>query len=153
MISGALAVPEGHIVYGLYVCFVRNMVAGRGFIGLSASNMVAGSPLGVLVSSFIFGSADVFANILQMTSAPADLVLMLPYAITIPAWWLYRSCAGGVRKNTKSGDPLNIRRDRLMKKHSVIIDCDTSELMTLLQLLPHSAVKNWISGRLPLCLR
>lgn len=79
MISGALAG-----VGGAYMsAFVRNMVAGRGFIGLSASNMVAGSPLGVLVSSFIFGSADVFANILQMTSAPADLVLMLPYAITI----------------------------------------------------------------------
>ena len=67
-----------------YIAFmISGALAGRGFIGLSASNMVAGSPLGVLVSSFIFGSADVFANILQMTSAPADLVLMLPYAITI----------------------------------------------------------------------
>lgn len=84
MISGALAgVGGAYMSMGYMSAFVRNMVAGRGFIGLSASNMVAGSPLGVLVSSFIFGSADVFANILQMTSAPADLVLMLPYAITI----------------------------------------------------------------------
>ena len=70
MISGALAgVGGAYMSMGYMSAFVRNMVAG--------------SPLGVLVSSFIFGSADVFANILQMTSAPADLVLMLPYAITI----------------------------------------------------------------------
>jgi simple sugar transport system permease protein len=63
--------------------FLRNMTAGRGYIGLSANNMVAGSPIGSLFSSLIFGIADVVANALQMTQAPADFVLMLPYAATI----------------------------------------------------------------------
>ncbi len=66
---------------GYMSAFVRNMVAGRGFIGLSASNIWL-DRLWVLVSSFI-SAVPTYANILQMTSAPADLVLMLPYAITI----------------------------------------------------------------------
>ena len=59
------------------------MVAGRGYIGLSASSMVGGSPIGSMFCALIFGVADAVSNQLQLTNAPADLVLMLPYIVTI----------------------------------------------------------------------
>jgi simple sugar transport system permease protein len=83
-ISGALAgIGGAYLSMGYMSAFLKNMTAGRGYIGFSANNMVAGSPIGSLFSSLIFGIADVIANALQMTQAPADFVLMLPYAATI----------------------------------------------------------------------
>jgi simple sugar transport system permease protein len=83
-LSGALAGMGGaYLSMGYLSAFLKNMTAGRGYIGLSANNMVGGSPIGSLFSSILFGTADVVANVLQMTQAPADLVFMLPYAVTI----------------------------------------------------------------------
>ena len=62
---------------GYLTSFTKDMVAGRGYIGLSASSMVGGSPFGAMFC------ADATSNQLQLTNAPADLVLMLPYIVTI----------------------------------------------------------------------
>ena len=45
--------------------------------------MVSGSPIGSMFCALIFGVADAVSNQLQLTNAPADLVLMLPYIVTI----------------------------------------------------------------------
>ena len=68
---------------GYLTSFTKDMVAGRGYIGLSASSMVGGSPIGSMLCALIFGVADATSNQLQLTNAPADLVLMLPYIVTI----------------------------------------------------------------------
>ena len=68
---------------GYLTSFTKDMVAGRGYIGLSASSMVGGSPIGAMFCALIFGVADAVSNQLQLTNAPADLVLMLPYIVTI----------------------------------------------------------------------
>jgi simple sugar transport system permease protein len=68
---------------GYLTSFTKDMVAGRGYIGLSASSMVGGAPLGSMLCALIFGVADAASNQLQLTSAPSDLVLMMPYIVTI----------------------------------------------------------------------
>ena len=68
---------------GYLTSFTKDMVAGRGYIGLSASSMVGGSPIGAMFCALIFGVADAVSNQLQLTNAPADLVLMMPYIVTI----------------------------------------------------------------------
>jgi ABC-type uncharacterized transport system permease subunit len=45
--------------------------------------MVGGSPIGAMFCAMLFGVADAASNVLQMTSAPTDFVLMLPYVVTI----------------------------------------------------------------------
>ena len=68
---------------GYLTSFTKDMVAGRGYIGLCASSMVGGNPIGAMLCALIFGVADAVSNQLQLTNAPADLVLMLPYIVTI----------------------------------------------------------------------
>ena len=68
---------------GYLTSFTKNMVAGRGYIGLCASSMVGGNPIGAMLCALIFGVADAISNQLQLSNAPADLVLMLPYIVTI----------------------------------------------------------------------
>ena len=84
ILSGILGGIGGAFMsMGYLTSFTKDMVAGRGYIGLSASSMVGGAPLGSMFCALIFGVADAVSNQLQLTNAPADLVLMLPYIVTI----------------------------------------------------------------------
>ncbi len=85
LIAGAVAGLGGAFMSMSYVSwFSRDMVAGRGFIGLSANNIANGSPVVATVFATLFGTADAAANILQLTDAGiAYFVKMLPYVITI----------------------------------------------------------------------
>ncbi|HCI73050.1 MAG TPA: ABC transporter permease [Lachnospiraceae bacterium] len=83
-ISGVLGGIGGAFMsMGYLTSFTKDMVAGRGYIGLCASSMVGGSPIGAMFCALIFGVADAVSNQLQLTNAPADLVLMMPYIVTI----------------------------------------------------------------------
>lgn len=85
-ISGAIAGIGGAFMSMGYVqLFSRDMVAGRGYIGLAASNMANGSPLGAMLASLLFGTSNAAANTVQtvFSNAPTDFVLMIPYAVTI----------------------------------------------------------------------
>ncbi|MDR1440137.1 MAG: ABC transporter permease [Clostridiales bacterium] len=87
-ISGAIAGMGGAFMSMGYVqLFARDMVAGRGYIGLAASNMADGSPAGALLSSLLFGASNAAANTIQtaFSGVPSDFVLMIPYAVTIVA--------------------------------------------------------------------
>ena len=90
IIAGGLAGMGGAFMSMAYVSnFSREMIAGRGYIGMAAEGMGRGTPLGVLLSSIIFGAADSLATRLQMLNVPARLVQALPYAITIIAIAIY----------------------------------------------------------------
>ena len=81
-ISGLLGGIGGVFMsMGYTSAFTKNMVAGRGYIGLCASSMVRGNPIGAMLCAMVFGVSDAIAN--QLTNAPVDLVMMLPYAVTI----------------------------------------------------------------------
>lgn len=84
VISGFIGSLGGiYMSMGYVSWFARDMVAGRGFIGLSAMNLGNGSPLGSLIASLIFGSADVASYSLQALKIPAEFVQMIPYVSTI----------------------------------------------------------------------
>lgn len=83
-IAGALAGLGGAFMSMAYVSnFSRDMVAGRGFIGMAAEGMGKGMPIGVLLASLLFGLADSLAVRLQVLNLPSRLVQMIPYVVTI----------------------------------------------------------------------
>lgn len=84
ILAGSLAGLGGAFMSMGYVSnFSRDMIAGRGFIGMAAEGMGRGTPIGVMLSSFLFGVADSLAIRIQMLNAPARLVQAIPYVVTI----------------------------------------------------------------------
>ena len=66
--------------------FMKNMVNGRGYIGLSAQNMANGDPLGSALASILFGATDSLATTLKsQTNFPTEFLEMIPYLATIIA--------------------------------------------------------------------
>ena len=63
--------------------FTKNMVSGRGFIGIAASNLALGKPLLGLVYALMFAVSQVLANQLQMLQLQYQFANMLPYVVTI----------------------------------------------------------------------
>lgn len=90
MLSGILAAFGGlYMSMGYMSFFSRDMIAGRGFIGLAAQSLGAANPGGTLIASLIFGAADALSNILQTLRVPAEFVQLIPYATSIVGLVLY----------------------------------------------------------------
>lgn len=84
LICGVLTGLGGmYLSMGYMDMFVRDMVAGRGFIALAACSMGQATPVGALVSSLVFAFFDGLSNVLQVLQLPSQFVQMLPYAATI----------------------------------------------------------------------
>lgn len=84
MISGVLASLGGIFMsMGYMPYFNRDMVAGRGFIGIAAQNLGAGHPLATMLWTFVFGGATALGNIAQSYRLPSQFASMLPYAMTL----------------------------------------------------------------------
>lgn len=84
LISGVFCGFAGAFMSMGYVSwFARDMIAGRGFISMSATNISNASPLISMLAAMMFGLSQAVANALQITSAPAELVSALPYVVTI----------------------------------------------------------------------
>jgi len=65
--------------------FVPGMTAGRGWIALVVIFLGIRRPLGLLVAAFVFGLAEALSNYAQGFDVPADLVLAMPYLLTLLA--------------------------------------------------------------------
>ncbi len=64
--------------------FMKNMVDGRGYIGLSAQNMANGQPVGSALAALLFGFTDALSTTLQnQTNFPVEFLEMIPYLATI----------------------------------------------------------------------
>lgn len=84
LVCGVLTGLGGmYLSMGYMNMFVRDMVAGRGFIALAACSMGQATPVGALVSSLVFAFFDGLSNILQVLQLPSQFVQMLPYLATI----------------------------------------------------------------------
>lgn len=106
MAAGVLASLGGvYMSMGYLPFFSRNMVAGRGFIGIAAQNLGAGSPLGTMIASLAFGLADALSNILQSLQLPAEFMQMIPYAATLVALLIYGD--GKQKKHASKKTPKN----------------------------------------------
>ena len=66
--------------------FMKNMVNGRGYIGLSAQNMANGQPVGSALVSLLFGATSSLSLTLKSQSNfPTEFLEMIPYLATILA--------------------------------------------------------------------
>ena len=84
LISGILAGLGGEFMSMGYInYFTKNMVAGRGFIGIAASNLGLGNPIPSLLYALMFAVSQVIANQLQMLQMQYQFADMLPYIVTI----------------------------------------------------------------------
>ena len=90
ILAGALCGLGGAYMSMSYVSFFsKEMIAGRGFIGMAAESMGRGTPWGVMLSALLFGAADSLAIRLQLLQLPAQLIQTIPYVITIVAIAIY----------------------------------------------------------------
>jgi len=81
ILSGAFAALGGaYMTTGYLSSFVRNMIAGRGWVGIAAQAMGGSSFLGVTVTTIFFGVFQAIANVLSIFSLPSELVTIIPYA-------------------------------------------------------------------------
>lgn len=84
VLSGILASLCGMFMSMGYVqWFARDMIAGRGFIGMSAATIAHASPIGAPIASFVFTLAYVANNYLRLQNIDAQLVSAIPYFLTI----------------------------------------------------------------------
>ena len=84
LISGVFAGLAGEFMSMSYISFfTKNMVAGRGFIGIAASNLALGRPIYGLLYALMFAVSQVIANQLQMLQFTYQFANMIPYIITI----------------------------------------------------------------------
>jgi ABC-type uncharacterized transport system permease subunit len=93
LISGVLCgVAGAQLAMATLGQFVSGMTAGRGFIALAAIFVGRAKPVGTMIGCLIFGLASAVANELQLKHFPSDLMLALPYVVTVlvlvarPAW-------------------------------------------------------------------
>lgn len=104
ILAGALAGLGGAFMSLGYVSFFsKEMIAGRGFIGMAAEAMGRGTPVGVLLSSLVFGAADSLSVRLQMLNFPSQIIQTIPYVITIAAISIYSYSRGRTRRAKAKG--------------------------------------------------
>lgn len=90
MIAGILSGMGGaYMSMGYVSWFAKNITAGRGWIGIAAAAMSGQNPVLGMIASVFFGIADATANTLQTINLPSQLVLMIPYVVTLIAMCIY----------------------------------------------------------------
>jgi general nucleoside transport system permease protein len=86
MLSGFFGALGGlYLSMGYVSWFSRDMTAGRGFIAIAASTLGGNMPLGVLLSSLLFGFVNSFAIYIATLNVPSELIQMIPYLVTLIA--------------------------------------------------------------------
>lgn len=90
IIAGVLSGMGGvYMSMGYVSWFAKDLTAGRGWIGIAAAAMSGMHPVGAMAASVFFGIADAAANTLQTINLPSQLVLMIPYVVTLIAMCVY----------------------------------------------------------------
>lgn len=83
-ISGAIAGLAGsYLSISLNNLFVKDMTAGRGFMGLAANIFGGWNPLGSLIASFVFSVAQALRFYLTGLNIPSYFIEMIPYLVTL----------------------------------------------------------------------
>lgn len=92
LISGLFCGLAGaQLSLGNVTLFVEGMSAGRGWIAVVAIMLGQGHPVGVLLSSLLFGFADSLGFRLQGLGMPSQFTGMLPYVVTLLTFLIIRS--------------------------------------------------------------
>lgn len=84
LVSGLLCAFGGTFLSLSYLTlFSEGMTAGRGWLALAAINFGRMRPVPSLMACLVFGFADALAIRLQQFGLPSQVVLMLPYLMTL----------------------------------------------------------------------
>lgn len=84
VLAGAIAGLGGMFLSMGYVSwFTRGMTGGRGFIGVAANAIGHGNPVFVMLASLLFAVAQAISNSIQILQLPSELVMAIPYVITL----------------------------------------------------------------------
>ena len=105
VLGGALAGLGGaFFTVGSGLRFTEDMSGGNGYIALAAMILGAWNPLGTLYASLLFGFATAVGQTLGVIGSPipANVVLMIPYVVTILA---VAGFVGKVRAPAAEGVP------------------------------------------------
>lgn len=104
IIAGILSGMGGaYMSMGYVSWFAKNITAGRGWIGIAAAAMSGQHPVLGMIASIFFGIADATANTLQTINLPSQLVLMIPYVVTLIAMCIYAYY--GLQKKKRGRQP------------------------------------------------
>lgn len=68
---------------GYLTYFMRDMMAGRGFIGMSAMNVAGARPFLSMLTSLMFGFSQALSNFMQLNNLPSEIVSIIPYIGTV----------------------------------------------------------------------
>lgn len=99
LISGLLAAIGGTFMSMGYISsFTRDMIAGRGFIGMAALNLGKGNPLLTMLCALLFGAAEAVGNVGQSQQLPSQFASMTPYVATILGLVLMNLKNGNTKK-------------------------------------------------------
>ena len=86
MLSGFFGALGGlYLSMGYVSWFSRDMTAGRGFIAIAAATLGGNLPVGILLSSLLFGFVNSFAIYIASLNVPSELIQMIPYLVTLIA--------------------------------------------------------------------
>ena len=84
MLSGMFGAFGGlYLAMGYVSWFSREMTAGRGFIAIAAATLGGNMPLGVLMSSLLFGFVGSIEIYISALNIPSVLIKMIPYLVTL----------------------------------------------------------------------
>lgn len=110
IIGGIFAGAAGSALsLGILNQFTENMVAGRGFIALSAVIFGRWTPSGTMFASLLFGGAEALQLRYQLVEIPYQFMLMFPYVLTMLAlaWF-----SGKTRPPAATGVPYKSAANR-----------------------------------------
>ena len=105
ILGGAIAGLGGaFFTVGSGLAFGREMSAGQGYIALAAMILGKWNPWGAVMAALLFGFSKNLGNVLSSigSGVPSELLLMLPYVITILA---VAGFVGRVRPPAAEGVP------------------------------------------------
>jgi len=72
-----------HLSLGYSKMFAENMTNGRGFMGVAAMYFGGANPFLTVIGCIVFGFADSIGSRLQAFGVPSQIVLLMPYVVTV----------------------------------------------------------------------
>ncbi|MDD3366997.1 MAG: ABC transporter permease [Sphaerochaetaceae bacterium] len=86
MLSGMFGALGGmYLSMGYVSWFSRDMTAGRGFIAIAASTLGNLTPLGIFLSSLLFGFVNAVSIYISSLNIPSEIIQSIPYVMTVLA--------------------------------------------------------------------
>lgn len=90
MLSGMFGALAGmYLSMGYVSWFSRDMTAGRGFIAIAASTLGNLTPIGIFVSSLLFGFVNAISIYISSLNIPSEIIQSIPYVMTVLALTIF----------------------------------------------------------------